>query len=78
VPRPKTASASREDSSSPELGLGQLPWQQLPMNLSGTESRGTPNTPNHGWKAPSEQTMKAHNSSQSQGFIYRGTRPRLA
>jgi hypothetical protein len=35
-PRPKTDSASGEVSASPELGLSQLPWQQLPTNPART------------------------------------------
>jgi hypothetical protein len=38
LPRPKTVSASGEDSVSPEIGLGQLPWQQFPANLAGGHS----------------------------------------
>jgi hypothetical protein len=46
--------------------------------LSGTVIRGTPNTPKHGSKTPSEQTIKAYSSGQSQSFVYQGTLSRLA
>jgi hypothetical protein len=45
--------------------------------LSGTVIRGTPNTPKHGWKTSSEQTIKADTHGSSQGLVYQGTRSRL-
>ena len=46
--------------------------------LSGTVIRGTSNTPKHGWKTSSEQTIKTDKHGSSQGLVYQGTRSRLA
>jgi hypothetical protein len=46
--------------------------------VSGTIIRGTPNTPKHGWKTSSEQTVKTDRHGSSQGLVYQGTRSRLA
>jgi hypothetical protein len=46
--------------------------------MSGTVIRGTPNTPKHGWKTSSEQTVKDDKHGSSQGLVYQGTRSRLA
>jgi hypothetical protein len=46
--------------------------------LLGTVIRGTSNTPKHGWKTSSEQTIKTDKHGSSQGLVYQGTRSRLA
>jgi hypothetical protein len=46
--------------------------------LLGTVIRGTPNTPKHGWKTSSEQTIKTDKHGSSQGLVCQGTRSRLA
>jgi hypothetical protein len=46
--------------------------------LLGTIIRDTPNTPKHGWKTSSEQTIKTDKRGSSQGLVYQGTRSRLA
>jgi hypothetical protein len=40
------------------------------QKVSGTEIRGTPNTPKHGWQPPSAQTTKADGRDSGQGFVY--------
>jgi hypothetical protein len=50
----------------------------LPPGVSGTIIRGTSNTPKHGQKTSSGQTVKADKHGSSQGLIYQGTRSRLA
>jgi hypothetical protein len=46
--------------------------------LSGTAIRGTPNTPKHGWKTSSKQTVKIGKNGSKLSLIYQGTRSRLA
>jgi hypothetical protein len=46
--------------------------------LSGTVIRGSPNTPKHGWKTSSEQTVKTDKHGSSQGLVCQETRSRLS